>query len=134
MTANFLRGLLCVGAVFFLFEAVLHAFGLPILQHDEIFIFTHDRYIALYALTMAAVMILIATDIFRYRSLFVIAMVSILFGVMNAMLITSLGGYEVLFPAASTVDGQLSGLGLGVMLWYGVTWLVFGLNLKANLR
>ena len=134
MSTKVLRGLICLGAGFFLFEAVLHAFGLPILEHDEIFIFTHDRYIALYALTMTAVMLLVASDIYKYRSLFVITMISVLLGIGNAMLIASLGGYDVLFPAARTVDGQLSGLGVAVILWYGLTWLTFVLHLKTKLR
>lgn len=112
---------LLIGAGFFLFEAVLHAFGLPILEHDEIFLFTHDRYIALYALTMAAVMILAASDIRRHKALFFIIMASILLGILNAMLIARSGGYDVLFPAAQTVDGQLSWLGIGVAIWYLLT-------------
>ncbi len=46
-------------------------------------------------------------------------------GVVNAMLIERLGGYDVLFPAAATVDGQLSGLGVGVVVWYIATWIAF---------
>jgi hypothetical protein len=114
-----------VGAGFFAFEAVLHAFGLPILQHDEIFLFTHDRYIAIYAGTMAAVMALAATDLAKYRALFVIVMLSIVLGIGNAMLIASLGGYEVLFPSAREVDGDLSMLGAGVAVWYVLTWAAF---------
>lgn len=122
--------LLMVGAGFFAFEAVLHAFGLPVLQHDEIFLFTHDRYIALYALTMAALMTLVATDVSRYQAVFVIVMGSVTFGIGNAMLIASLGGYEVLFPAAGQVDGQLSGLGVGVVLWYLAAWGCFLWTIK----
>jgi hypothetical protein len=118
-------GLLMVGAGFFVFEAVLHAFGLPILQHDEIFLFTHDRYIALYAATMAAAMTLVASDLKKYRNLFVIVMLSIAFGIGNAMLIASLGGYDVVFPSAREVDGDLSMLGVGVAVWYVFTWISF---------
>ncbi len=117
--------LFLVGAGFFVFEAVIHAFGLAILEHDKIFLFTHDRYIALYALTMAAVMTLTAFDLKRYQVLFYIVMVSILFGIANAMLIERLGGYEVLFPSAKEVDGQLSVLGLIVGAWYITTWFSF---------
>ncbi len=117
--------LLLIGSIFFLFEAVLHAFGLSILEHDKIFLFTHDRYIALYALTMAAIMALTASDLHRYRPLFFLIMGSILLGIVNAMVIERLGGYDVLFPAAATVDGQLSGLGVGVVVWYIATWIAF---------
>lgn len=124
------RLLLVIGAGFFAFETVLHAFGLSILQHDEIFLFTHDRYIALYALTMTTTMILTASDVKRYRVLFGIVMSSIALGIGNAMLIASLGGYDVLFPAAREVDGQLSGLGIGVIIWYVATCLSLGLSIK----
>jgi hypothetical protein len=128
--------LLLIGAGFFIFEAIIHTFGLAILEHDKIFLFTHDRYIALYAITMTALIILAATDIRRYRILFFIVMVSVLLGGLNAMLIARLGGYEVLFPAAVNVDGQLSGLGVGAAIWYVTTWLafvreVFNFNAKA---
>lgn len=117
--------LLLIGAAFFLFEAMLHAFGLPILEHDRIFLFTHDRYIALYALTMAAIMTVTATHIQRYRLMFVLMMLSVLLGIVNAMVIARAGGYEVLFPAVQEIDGQLSWLGVGVVTWYVVTWVSF---------
>jgi hypothetical protein len=115
-----------LGAGFFIFEAVLHVLGLPILQHDEIFLFTHDRYIALYAITMAMIMLLAASDLRKYRVLFMVIMISILLGIGNAMLIATMGGYEVLFPAARSVDGELSGLGVGAIIWYMATWITFG--------
>lgn len=124
--------LLLIGAVFFLFEAVLHAFGLSVLEHDKIFLFTHDRYIALYALTMAALMIVTAIDVRRYKPFFFIIMGSVLLGIVNAMLIERLGGYAVLFPPASTVDNQLSGLGVGVVVWYVATWVAFVNSTRAN--
>lgn len=126
--------LLLIGAGFFLFEAIIHAFGLPVLEHDKIFLFTHDRYIALYALTMCAVMILVALDLKKNKILFFIVMMSILLGMLNAMLIAQLGGYEVLFPPASEVDGQLSSLGAGAMIWYLVTWLAFYLESRYSMK
>lgn len=120
--------LLFIGAGFFLFEAVLHAFALPILEHDRIFLFTHDRYIALYALTMAVMMVFVATNVQKYRLLFYVTMGSILLGIMNASLIASLGGYEVLFPSAREIDGELSLLGVGVVAWYLATWGAFVLS------
>lgn len=117
--------LLLLGALFFLFETVLHAFGVPILQHDKIFLFTHDRYIALYALTMAGIMTLTASDVRKYQHLFVIVMASIALGIANAMLIARTGGYEVLFPPATEVDGQLSGLGIAAIVWYVTVWSAF---------
>ncbi len=112
------RLLLIVGAGFFLFEAALHLLGLPILQHDKIFLFTHDRYIGIYALTMCAIMSLTAFDIERYRVFFWVIMTSVLLGIGNAMFIARAGGYRVLFPPAQTVDGQLSLLGVGAIVWY----------------
>lgn len=118
-------GLVIIGAIFFLFEAVLHAFGLSILHHDDIFLFTHDRYIAIYAVTMFALMLQIATDVRRNKILFVIVMSSIALGIMNAIWIAKMGGYGVLFPAAVGIDNQLSVLGFGVIAWYLATWLGF---------
>ena len=116
--------LLMLGSLFFAFEAVLHAFGLPVLDHDKIFLFTHDRYIALYAATMTAIMIVTAMDLKKYRTLFFVIMASIFFGILNAMLIAHLGGYQVLFPA-TIVDGELNPLGAGVMVWYIATWVAY---------
>ena len=124
--------LLFVGAAFFLFETIVHAFGLPVLEHDKIFLFTHDRYIALYAITMAAIMTLTASDLRRYRFLFPIVMASILLGIANAMLIEQLGGYQVLFPPAQQVDGQLSGLGIAVAIWYLCTWWSFVYSVRGK--
>jgi hypothetical protein len=117
--------LLYLGAGFFMFEAIIHGSGLAVLEHDKIFLFTHDRYIALYALTMATIMTLAATNVKRYRALFFIIMASITLGIGNAMLIEQLGGYAVSFPPALKVDGQLFNLGVGAVTWYLSIWLCF---------
>ena len=119
-----LRILLCLGAIFFFFEFVLHLLGLPILEHDRIFIPTHDRYIALYALTYAALLLLSAYQVGKYKPVFFIVMIGILFGIINATLISRSGGYEVLFPTLY-LDDKLSGIGVGAVFWYIAVWFVW---------
>lgn len=120
-TLPFTRILLRLGALFFFSEFFLHFFGLPILEHDRIFLYTHDRYIALYALTYAFLLILTSTDLKKYRFLFLATMVGILLGMLNAYWIARQGGYHVLFPTVS-LDEDLSWLGAGFLLWYGAVW------------
>lgn len=116
--------LLWLGALFFLSEFSLHFFGLPILEHDRIFMFTHDRYIALYALTQAFLLILVSSDLKKYHFLFLATLVGLLFGMLNAYWISQQGGYHVLFPTLS-LDKDLSWLGLGFVSWYTLTWIAW---------
>lgn len=127
---RFTSVLLVIGALFFMFEAVIHAFGLPILEHDKIFLYTHDRYIAIFVALLAAIMILVACSMYRYRPLFFILMGSLVLVMANAELISRLGGYGVVFPAATTIDGQLSILGMVFLGWYLATWVAFFVESK----
>ena len=61
-----LQGLLWIGSAFFLFEFFLHLFGLPVLEHDTIFIWTHDRYIAILALTYSVLLAIVSTNFARF--------------------------------------------------------------------
>ena len=121
------RVLLWLGALFFLSEFFLHFLGLPILEHDRIFIFTHDRYIALYALTQAFLLSLVSSDLKKYRFLFVATMVGLLLGMLNADWISKQGGYHVLFPTLS-LDEDLNWLGIGFVAWYVLTWVAWKLQ------
>lgn len=121
------RTLLWLGALFFLSEFFLHLLGLPVLEHDRIFLYTHDRYIALYALTYASLLVLSSTDLKKYRFLFLATMVGILLGMLNAYWIALQGGYSPLFPTVS-LDEDLSWLGAGFLLWYGAVWTSWGLK------
>ncbi len=124
MQISWTKIFLWIGAAFFLFEFVLHLFGLPLLEHDKIFLYTHDRYIALFALTYAVLLILIATDIKKYATLFKVTMVGILFAMLVAASISLSGGYISLFPIES-LDKDLSILGWGFLAWYVLTILVY---------
>ncbi|PIP65627.1 hypothetical protein COU77_02400 [Candidatus Peregrinibacteria bacterium CG10_big_fil_rev_8_21_14_0_10_49_16] len=115
---------LYIGSVFFFLEAVLHALGLAVLEHDKIFLPTHDRYIALLALTNGALLILISTNITKYRHLFILLMIGIGLGMLNAFSIAQSGGYKAYF-AVSTLDATLSVLGIGVFIWYIATWVAW---------
>ncbi len=117
-----LQTLLLIGAAFYLFEFFLHFFGLPILEHDKIFLPTHDRYIALYGLTYAALLILIATDIPKYRHLFIITMLGILLGMLNADYIATHHWYTNTFHAPA-LDHNLSFIGWAVVVWYSAVWI-----------
>ena len=120
-TVSALKALLWVGAAFFLFEAILHAFGLPVLDHDKIFIPTHDRYIAIFALTEAALLILVSTDAKKYRTVFFVAMSGIALGMLNAFVISRSGGYLSAFSAPD-LDGQLAWVGGFPLAWYALVW------------
>jgi len=118
------RIFLWIGAAFFLFEFVLHLFGLPILEHDKIFLLTHDRYIALFALTYAALLLLVSSDVRKYATLFKMTMVGILFAMLIAASISWNGGYVSVFPVEN-LDKDLSTLGWGFLLWYLLTLYFF---------
>lgn len=115
-----MKYLLWIGAAFYIFEAIIHALGLPILEHDKIFLPTHDRYIAIFALTYAALLILIATDLKKYRSLFIVTMIGIFVSMMNAVLIARGGWYESQFKTTA-LDQSLSLIGVGAIVWYLAT-------------
>lgn len=119
-----LKILLWIGAAFFAAEAILHAIGLRVLEHDKIFIPTHDRYIALFALTYAVLLILISTNLEKYKTLFKLAMAGILFAIINGVVIAYTGGYVRSFPVV-TLDAQLGIIGIGAVVWYLATWFVF---------
>lgn len=114
--------LLWLGSLFFFVEAVIHGFGLQVLEHDKIFLPTHDRYIALFALTYAALLILISTDLKKYRDLFFVTMGGILLSMANALLISRTGGYSRFFPVES-LDKELGILGAVFVVWYIATWI-----------
>ena len=109
--------LLLIGSIFFFLEFILHLFGLGILEHDKIFLYTHDRYIALFALTYSVLLFLIYTDIKKYTDLFKLTMIGILLSFINAIFISYQGGYEKLFPV-NALDYNLSLLGLLFLVWY----------------
>lgn len=116
MQNRFLKILLVIAAVFYAFEAVLHGFGLSVLEHDKIFLPTHDRYIAIFALTYAALAVLIATDVKKYRHLFFVLMAGIALSTANAALIAAGGGYAGF--GTVTLDADLTGIGIGAIIWY----------------
>ena len=122
-----LRIFLWVGALFFLFEALIHSLGLPILEHNRIFLPTHDRYIALFALTYVALLIFVSTDIKKYKTIFFITMLGILLAILNATWISWSGGYKIFFPVNS-LDANLSILGVGAYIWYVLTWIFYFLK------
>lgn len=116
--------LLWIGGAFFAAEAILHVIGLRILEHDKIFIPTHDRYIALFALTYAVLLILISTNLEKYKTLFKLTMLGILLAIINGAVIAYTGGYGRGFPVV-TLDAQLGSIGIGAVVWYLATWFVF---------
>lgn len=120
--ASLFRPLLWIGAVFYFAEAVVHFFGLPMLEHDKIFLPTDDRYIAIMGLTYGVLLILISTDINKYRSLFLITMAGIAAQALNAICIDVAGGYRRYFPTQH-LDSSLRVLGVGFLLWYLLVWL-----------
>ena len=122
LTAGVFTILVWIGALFYFAEAPLHFFGLPILEHDKIFLPTHDRYIALMAITYGVLLILISTDVKKYRTLFVITMVGILAQGINAAYITMTGGYRISFHTQH-LDRAIVLMGYGYLLWYLLTWL-----------
>ena len=128
----FLQILLWIGGVFFLTEFFFHFFGLSILEHDKIFLVTHDRYIAIFALICGAVLFLISTNIVKYNYLFIVVMVGVLMLMINAYFISYTGGYHRIFPQVTSLDQDLKILGVGVIIWYILTW-VFWLRRNRNL-
>lgn len=109
--------LLRAGALFFFFEFVLHLFGLAIIEHDKIFLFTHDRYIALYALTYGFLLTYSSINIERHRKLCIATLVGLALAFINAYTISLQGGYDVLFPTIS-LDENLTALGTFFLIWY----------------
>jgi len=122
IVVSLFRLLLWIGAIFYLAEAVVHFFGLPILEHDKIFLPTHDRYIAIMALTYGVLLIFISTDVKKYQTLFVITMLGILIQGLNAAYITVTGGYRTYFHAQH-LDRAVVLMGYGYLLWYLLAWL-----------
>lgn len=116
-----------IGSGFFIAEFFFHFFGLPILEHDAIFLFTHDRYIALYALTYSFLLALSATDFKKYRFLFGSTLFGILIMMFNAYAIAAQGGYHTFFPTVS-LDQDLNILGIGFLIWYVAMFLLWALK------
>ena len=112
-----LIGLLWIGALFYLFEFVLHLFGLPILEHDKIFLPTHDRYIALFALTYGVLLLLISSNLNRYKTLFFITRTGIFLSFLSGIWISLQGGYSPLFNVV-TLDKDLSVMGYLFLGWF----------------
>ncbi|MBS3126695.1 class I SAM-dependent methyltransferase [Candidatus Woesearchaeota archaeon] len=124
--------LLWIGALFYFFEFLLHLLALPILEHDKIFLYTHDRYIALFALTYSVLLFLISTDKRKYNTLFLFVVIGILFSFLNGFYISSAGGYAPLFNV-SAVDSQLQILGYFFLAWYFlllISWYGGGIKRK----
>ncbi len=113
------RALLDVGAAFYVFEAVIHWFGLPVLEHDKIWLPTHDRYIAIFALTYAALLILVACNPKKYKALFIITMIGVIISMLNAWLIAQSGGYAQF--GTSNLDAELTTIGIGAIAWLAAT-------------
>ena len=109
--------LLFFGATFFAFEAVIHFFGLPVLEHDKIFLPTHDRYIAILAATYAGLLILIATNIKKYGHLFILVMMGILAQMANALYISRTHAYARFDVVTLNQD-------LGIMGYTGLVWCI----------
>ena len=126
--------LLWIGALFYLFEFFLHLFGLPILEHDRIFMPTHDRYIALFALTYAGLLILISSNLKEYGRLFYLTIAGIFLSFLNGLWISSQGGYSPLFNVV-TLDKDLSIIGYLFLLWFAalsVAMFYYHKNLKGT--
>jgi len=119
-----LRIFMYFGSLFFFFEFILHLLGLNILEHDKIFLFTHDRYIALFSLTYSSLLILVSTNFEKYKLLFMLTMTGIFLAMINALNISFSGGYITLFPVYS-LDNNLKFLGILFFFWYFLTWLLF---------
>jgi hypothetical protein len=116
------RILILLGSLFFLSEFLLHFLGLPILEHDIIFMITHDRYIAILALTYSILLYFISANLKKYKQLFILTMLGIFLMMLNAAWIAFNGGYSSFFPTL-TLDGSLSIMGIFVYAWYGLTWI-----------
>ncbi len=114
------RILLWAIALFFAAEFFLHFFGLETLEHDKIFINTHDRYIAAFALTISGLSVLVSTNMKKYKALFIFTMLMMAVGMAVATLISYEGGYSTLFPVIN-LDETLGGLGVLFILWYVAT-------------
>lgn len=113
-----------IGSLFFFFESFLHFFGLDFLEHNVIFIPTHDRYIALFALTYSTLLLLISTDIKKYNNLIKIVLIGIFLSIVNATYIAFTGGYSKYFSVLN-LDDNLRLLGLGVYVWYFLTLIFY---------
>ncbi len=111
------RILLLILAVFFLFEFVIHFFGLPVLEHDKIFLPTHDRYIGLFGLTIGGLLIMLATTYRRDKGLYRFTSWIILAAGVNAVYISATGAYAKEF-AVNNIDAKLGFLGAGILVWY----------------
>jgi hypothetical protein len=121
--------LLWLGALFFITEFFFHFFGLPILEHDKIFIFTHDRYIAIMALTYSTLLVLISTNAAKYKHLFILTMIGILIMVANGAFISHTGGYRTYFPV-KTLDQGVGFIGYSFFVWYILVWVLWFSNAK----
>lgn len=114
------KTLLWIGALFFLAEFFLHFFGLSPLEHDVIFMPTHDRYIAAYALTLSGLSVLVSTNLKKYKALFIFTMGMMFLGLVIGSMIALEGGYSGLFPVVD-LDENLGGLGSLFIFWYLLT-------------
>jgi hypothetical protein len=122
-----LRVLLALGILFFGSEAVLHAFGLPVLEHDKIWQVTSDGYIATMALAFAGLMAFVAYDAEKYRPLFYFLMGMVALAILNGFYITASGGYSEFF-SVTDLDNDLRLIGVGALLWYPATWVAWGMR------
>ncbi len=127
----FLIFLLWLGALFYISEFFLHAFALRILEHDKIFLPTHDRYIALFALTYGVLLILVSLNLERYKYLFYVMLIGIFLSFLNGLLISVQGGYAPLFPVAG-LDKKLSILGYIFLIWFVTLIITWFLHNKEN--
>ncbi len=117
ITKRLFQFFLLIGAAFYAFEFFIHFWGLPILQHDKIFLPTHDRYIALYGLTYAVLLALLAWKPEKHRELFILTMAGILAGFLNASWIAKNNFYTENFNVPA-LDADLSLIGYATVAWY----------------
>jgi len=117
MKEKSLKILLYIAALFFLFEAIIHFFAFPILEHDKIFLPTHDRYIAIFALTYAVLFFLSTTDLKRYKTLLQILLCGLFLSLLNAFWIAQTGGYAQAF-GTEQLDASLSIIGIITIVWF----------------
>jgi len=115
---------LWVWVVLFLSEFFLHFFGLAIAEHDKIYTFTHDPYIAIYSLTLAGLLIMSSLDLANKQSLFSLTMVSIFLGLSASSWVLLQGGFSILFPVVR-LDSLISTSLLPLYFFYFLTWLAW---------
>jgi len=119
--------LVWLGILFSFSEFFLHLFGLPILEHDKIHLFTHDGYIALFTLMVASFLYLSTTDFKKYKTVFYLTMGFIACAFVIGSYIAYNGGYSALYPVI-TLDEDIRLLGVAFLLWIPATLYAYYLK------